>query len=350
MKYKMVLGACCLCSDDGGIWFVHEKMAILFYYDFGFRKITFYRIIPCKQISIGASFGAMVYKDGKLYLFSNAQRESFIYDIQKDIFTELFIENVCLNAFRGACVWGDYVYAFPYRYDRIIRIEGHRSQVEYLEKWRDILHCDESFYTNSWNQIDEKSIIMAVPQSHQALKYDIASEKWSTIRMGNTTADYTYFACLDGKLYGINRENGTLNMLTMQGEPLKCVKIDYVGAYVHAFQDCIIVDPTNEDFIDIYEKGLDKYKRYHTTYEKSGLRLPYRCLSWLSAHGKFYAFDKANGLICIDEHMNVLRDTGFMDETMYEKLCLEIFETKVSCYEENELFGLEEFLLKHTKT
>ena len=347
VKSKSVLGACCTCCDTGGIWFVHEALSILFYYEFDLKKIVFYRIIPCEEINIKASFGAMLYESGKVYLLSNAQKKCFVYNVNNDEFFELKIKNICLNAFRGICVKDDYVYVFPYRYDKVVKINKNDYCVEYLETWRNVIGCDGDFYINSCNRVDKDSFIMAIPGCYKALKYNIFTEKWEVVTTNDTDADYTNFVCINQKkYYGFNQKRKTINKLDMHGTVLKSVEVEYEGARIVPYHNFIILDPRDDAHIDIYTDDLVMYKRCEIGYEESDLRMPHKCLDWVLTEDKCCAFDKSNKLIVIDKDLKIMRDDVVMDEKMYKKMLAEICENTNLIYKENEMINLGQFIQK----
>lgn len=346
MDKKQIFSACCSCDGNGGIWFVHEMMTVLFFYDLRKHRITFSRVIPCDKIMTMAPFGAVIIEKGKVYLFSNAQKESFVYDIENDFFEEIVIENIVLNAFRGVYKYGNYLYVIPYRYGRVVKISLLNQSVDYSESWNRLYGNKDGLYINSCAKISNTNVIMAVPETNMLLQYNMATDKWSTIESKNADVNYTYASYTQNNIYAFDCKNKNICIVDKGGEVSKIEKVECGSAEIIAFNDNIILDPSGNDYIYIYSKDLVKEKTYQLNYEKSQLRLDFHCLYWLVSGKYCYGINKANELLTINDENKMKTEQIKMDAQMYEDMVETIMVNNKTCFRENEMFGLEEFMIQ----
>lgn len=344
MEKKQIHGACCSCMGKGGIWFIHEAVTMLLFYDFEKRSITFFRVIPCEEILTKASFGAMVMAQEKIYMFSNVQKQSFIYDVKEDRFEEIAIENSCMNAFRGAYVFDNRVHAIPYRYSKVFKISLSNHSKEYSGSWKQIYGNGEELHINSCARVSGKDILMAVPGTNKLLMYDMQANKWSIISSNDGEADYTYACLTNNNIYAYDKKKRSLCMISEKGDVIKEVYVGCSGVRFISFNDYILLSSLEEDELYIYSWELEKKKTYHMRYEKSVFRLEYHCLDWLVSDGFCYGINKANELLIIDKDLEMSEAIISMDDNLYNEMIISVFKGKKSLYKENEVLGLEPFL------
>lgn len=346
MNTKQVFGACCLCKSDDGIWFVHDTMSVLLFYSFKEEKITFYKVIPCKEIIQIASFGACVYADGYIWLFSNNQTKSFRYDVNRDCFEELEIDNLCRNTFRGAVILNKDIYVIPYKYDRIIKISIENSSIQYICNWKKVFGANEDEYINSYSFDGKHKLAMVVPGHHKYMLFDFETSKMSVINSSNLSADYTQICLWSDIVIVFDRSNEKLELMNLFGDIIKNKSKRTNSAKLTSFGEYFIFDNNNSDELCIYSRELEKEQVYTLKNNKSCLRIGFNIiLDWINdIKNNCFGISNANELIFIDKSLNMQLKELKMNEHLLNNFIKEIIESNDEVLLENEMIGLTQFI------
>lgn len=346
MKNKQMYGASCLCGCKEGIWFVHNEITVLLFYSFEEEKVSFYRRIPCDNIISSIAFSACVYTDGYIWLFSNNQNKSFVYDINKDNFITLEIENSCCNSFRGAVLYGKEILVIPYKYDRLIKISTADFTVNYLDRWKSLFEGCSDDYINSFSYDGKNRVAMSVPGHNDFLVYDLKTSKLSKIKTYDKDADYTQIGIFEDMFIAFDRKTKKVESINLDGNILNNILVEYSSTKLTTIGNNIILDVLGSDDIYIFSKDLKCKNEYKLTNNKNNFETDMSIiLDWFKCENNaYYGVGNSNDLICIDELAQFTTKTLEMDDSLFETFTEDIIRNNTEILLENEMIGLEQFI------
>lgn len=299
-----IINAGCGCETETGIWFVHYTLSLLLFYEFKRNAVTIIERIPGNNETGQMAFYADVVKnDDKLYLIPCNAKQCWIYDIVNSRFTRIPLKKVGSKNFRNIHVYKKNIYAIPYEYNKVVKIELKNNDVEYLTGFKDLYtNSNADSYINSSKKYNERFIVNAVPQTESYLVYDMKEKKWEKVDIYGKKL--SFIICMDEVLYGFDYCKKTIVKFTIRGEILKeSSDIGFESVVMQSMHNQkIIVDDVYSGKIKIYNSNLEMLYENELNVIRGEASTEYLQCCWIEGKTRIYGITKSNELIIINQN------------------------------------------------
>lgn len=347
MNRRQIINAACACETCSGIWFVHYAVGILMFYDFLLQKVTIAKVIPgINRIDIAPFTGIIEYQS-KIYMFPNNAQGIIVYEMETEQFRTVDIKKYgSQHIFRGAYRKGDVVYAMPYRYPYVIKMDLKTEEIKYISGFTKEYSEDKAPYSNACTEYLGRYYINAMPGTNTIATFDIETERWRVDETGEE--NYSYITAVEDNIYAFDFAGKTICQIEMSGEAIKKTNpIGFNSIALQAMKDgCILANDGSSGKVKVYDAALTFVKNIEINIIKSGLSTKYLQSYWLTGKDKVYGITKSNELLILREHNGIERKDLFMDRELWQEVCNEYVKTCNIVAIENEIWGLDAFLMQ----
>ncbi len=345
----IALYASCTCANDSGIWIMNGMLPIFYFYSFDKKEITSYKVIPgCKNQQI-ALFNSIFETKDELFFIPNTHKCIVVYNKKEDKFTDIRLENECLNMFRGHMYFNGILYCIPYRSDYIIGIDVKSKRTFIESKWKEANRLENANYINAYTIIDDK-IFVVVPETNCIYEYNFSTHRWHVYRIGSSQNSYTYICCLGENFCVFEQNKKELYLVDIYNDMiLKQQSIDFKSVYlVNVNSEIVIVDDVESNKWIIIDADLNIIKRNTYKYRKlkRAYASPYYFGCWFkNKNEKLYCIDCYNHLLELDKSGNeTLEELNISCDIWNESLKT---NNKVNTFDiiiENDIYNLSSFI------
>lgn len=300
-----IIEACCMCEDEGGVWFIHWRLPILFYFDFNQTKITLCQVIPTKSDIKELMFTTLIKNGDFLIILAGNQRQSFIYSKKNKTFTEIKKIELFPNAFYGATVKNNEVHIIPFYYDRVIKLDlNNLLCVEKGSEWRNLYESSSLYLNNTNCVLSNGDVLSPVPKTNTCLLYEVQKEKWLKIEAFDKTVDCTAVACHKDRIYVFDRTNGSIKKMDFYGKIERNAVLGMTGFALHMVGDYLIADSVFTNDVMVFDSELMLIKKYKKIVPNLHDKETNKLLCWYEGN-KDYVITKSNKLIVVDKSFKV---------------------------------------------
>lgn len=346
---EIAMYAACASVNEKGIWFVHGKMPVLFFYNFEKCATCFYRVIPGGKHQDIAMFLSMYETEDDIFLIPGNENKIIVYSKKQDSFQQLQLDNVCKCMFRGCYADEDFVYCIPYRYSRMVKINIHTKELVYCADWKMQFEKSDELYTNGYCIFQNRCLVV-IPGTNSILIYDKYMDSWEKRDIGNGSENYVQISCSDRHIYLF--ETNTKSIIKTDATLRSCLKRKAIAFQAVKIErgydsDLIIDDVDTDTWLVLDEELQEKYK---TAYKKEqiceSLKSDYHFGCWIkSSDDKLFCLDTENHLLIINSDYTFLEKmVGIEIKKWNEIEKINHMVNKVSIIQENNIYNLRDFL------
>lgn len=342
---RVAMYAACSCANEEGIWFVHGRLPVLFFFNFEHKKITLYKVIPnCKNQQI-AMFSTMYETSSKVFLIPNNEKKIVIYSKNDDRFIFIELENACDNMFRGCFLHHGYLYCFPYRYDKIVKIDIESLELVYSESWKTLFNLKADLYTNSVTEL-KGGYAGVIPENNDIIFFNVDKERWEKIPIGKGCERYTQICATDKFIYLVDVNDRKLVKADVNSMEIKdCIKLKFESTCLKkGFGDDIIVDYVYSKECIVLNDNLEIIAEIDYQKEKINREFAscfnYGC--WCDGNeGNLLCIDTENHLLIINRKYKILSEPIDLDYESWKDIgSINSRLNKVDVNYENSIYGI----------
>ncbi len=346
---KSIINAGCGCQTEHGLWFVHYVLRILFYYDFSQKKITKAKLIPESNEKDICPYSAIVECNGKIFIFPSNADTIWVYDIKLDKFEKIDYKLPNNGVFRGAYKYGAYIYAVPYTYDRVIKVDLNNYNVDKINSFA--MKDNEKVFANSSSLYKDSLVVCAVPASGYYVAFDMKKEKWERITISNTETNYTFIACDYDSIYAFDINSKQIKKINYQGDVLsESIVLKYPSvAMITLPNGGVALTFTQTGEVQLFDSSLNCVQEIALNVIKDSLNSQYLHVHWIKGETDVWGITKGNELLHIDKENNVSLHEICIGEDLWKNLGETIFLEEKKIHKENSILNLEIFINSVTK-
>jgi len=328
------------CIYNDCIWFVHWHLGLLFEVDIESGEILRTIMLPKCERYYEKTFSSICVEDNKIFLTPRFYQDVLIYDIDKEEFKLIPIEQKQDYAYSKGILYNKKLYCLPGSSKQLISIDIKTYEKEYVFDFKKISNV---FYSNDVGYNGE-NVIFTLSDRKGIFKYNLNTGENEIIISDKEDDRYIYSTiAVNNERYYIASDQKNIYSYENDNRFFKKVKLPFNDVLLYTIEnDIFIVESCTENKTVIYNKDLEVINEYVWKNKKKQLLLPTLSYGiWKNyKYNKYIYFSNINSEIYIFENGKIINNINLEMQQEIWKHFLEKFYKNKHYEIENDLFSI----------